>query len=58
MTRLTLAHGWNDPFSPEEIAKTPTEAENKLGAKELRNRAFANLPGLLHAAEKLNKERN
>lgn len=57
MTRLTLAP---QPFSPEEIAKIPTEAENfPVNAQLLRNRAFANLPGLLHAAEKLNnKERN
>lgn len=32
MTRLTVAKIWKDPFSPEEVAKTPTEAENRFNS--------------------------
>lgn len=61
MTKTPSELIWRNPFSPEEIAKTKTEAENMPvdgDIKVLRNRAFSNLPGLLHAAEKQPKERN
>ncbi len=49
MTQLQIAHALKDPFSPEEIAKIPTESER------LKHQPFADALESFH--EKIKQQR-